>query len=357
MLKVISKIPSYYLFRTVGWPCLLPMNLTISPSFKCNSRCKTCNIYKKDCEELSLEEWEKVLHGLGKSPFWFTISGGEPFLKRGLFDFVRLVYDICRPSIINIPTNGLLFDRIPKVVKRIATYCKKTEIVVNVSIDGIEEADDDIRGIPGSYHKAVATFKDLKGLSLPNLSVGIHTVISRFNVDNVPQISQKLRALKPDSYITEIAEERVELDTIGAGISPEYSRYSKAADYLVDQLKQERFSRMGRITRAFRIEYYKMVKRVLQEQRQIIPCYAGFASAQIAPDGNVWMCCIKAESIGNLRDRDYRFKDIWFSEKAGELREMIRKGECHCPLANASYTNMLHNAKSLYRVGCNLLGV
>ena len=32
--------------------------------------------------------------------------------------------------------------------------------------------------------------------------------------------------LNPDSYITEIAEEREELDTIGTGISPEYNDYA-----------------------------------------------------------------------------------------------------------------------------------
>jgi len=38
----------------------------------------------------------------------------------------------------------------------------------------------------------------------------------------------------------------------------------------------------------FRLEYYKMVKQVLKEHRQIIPCYSGFASAQISP----WWWCL-----------------------------------------------------------------
>jgi hypothetical protein len=98
-----------------------------------------------------------------------------------------------------------------------------------------------------------------------------------------------------------------------------------------------------------------MVKRVLKEHRQIIPCYSGFASAQIAPDGDVWMCCIKAETIGNLRDVGYDFGKIWFSERAKELRQTIKSEKCCCPLANASYTNMLHNIGSLSRVAWNLI--
>ncbi len=355
MLSVISKIPSYFFFRLAGRPQKLPMSLTLSVSYKCNSRCKTCNIYKKQSNELSLEEWKKIFRTLGRDMFWVTISGGEPFLREDILEIVCSLYDQCGPSIINIPTNGLLKQRIPDIVGKISDHCKKAQIVINISIDEIEEKHNAIRGVSGSYEKAIATFSALKSLNLPNLSIGIHTVISKFNVTRIPDIYYHLRTLKPDSYITEIAEEREELDTINAGISPEYQDYVNAVNFLVKELKEDNFNRVGKITRAFRIEYYKMVKEVLLERRQIIPCYAGFASAQIAPDGDVWMCCIKAESIGNLRDVNYNFKKIWFSENAGILRQRIKRKECYCPLANASYTNMLFSLKTLSQIGLNLV--
>ena len=234
-------------------------------------------------------------------------------------------------------------------------HCKKAQIVINLSIDEVGEKHDEIRGVRGNYAKALETFSALKSINRPNLSIGIHTVISRFNVTRIPEIYRHLRTLNPDSYITEIAEEREELDTIDTGISPEYQDYANAVDFLTKELKEDGFNRIGKITLAFRIQYYQMVKQILKEHRQIIPCYSGFASAQIAPDGDVWMCCIKAESIGNLRDVDYDFKKVWFSEKAEILRKNIKKGECYCPLANASYTNMLHNLKTLSRVGWNFI--
>ena len=92
---------------------------------------------------------------------------------------------------------------------------------------------------------------------------------------------------------------------------------------------------------AFRDRYYDIVKRTLVEKRQIIPCLAGIASAQIAPNGDVWTCCIRAESVGNLREHNYDFRATWTTAKAHELRKSIKAGECYCPLANASYTNML----------------
>ena len=111
---------------------------------------------------------------------------------------------------------------------------------------------------------------------------------------------------------------------------------------------------MARVTQAFRAEYYALVKRVLVEKRQVIPCYAGWASGHIAPDGDVWTCCIRAESIGNLRDAGYDLKSIWSGEKADQLRRSIRAGECACPMANASYANMLLHPPTVVRVLRNL---
>ena len=355
MLNVILKIPSYYFFRLLGCPRKLPMNLTLSVTFNCNSRCKTCNIYRKKSKDLSLEEWKKIFKNLGEDLFWVTISGGEPFLRDDLPELVCSLYDYCQPSIINIPTNGLLKERIIDTVSSVAAHCKKSQLVINISIDEIEDKHDIIRGIPGNYEKAVETYKVLKSLDLFNVSIGIHTVISKFNVPRIPEIYQHLRTLKPDSYITEIAEERVELNTVGTDITPEYQDYARAVDFLAKELAEDKFNRLGKITRAFRIEYYRIVKIILKERRQIIPCYSGFASAQIAPNGDVWMCCIKAESIGNLSDVGYDLKKVWFSEKAKIARKRIKNGECYCPLANASYTNMLHDLKTLTRVGWNYI--
>jgi hypothetical protein len=104
------------------------------------------------------------------------------------------------------------------------------------------------------------------------------------------------------------------------------------------------------VTQAFRRQYYELVKRTLREQRQIIPCMAGVASAQIAPNGDVWTCCVRAESMGNLREHDYDFGSVWKSGSADRLRKSIKAGECHCPLANAAYTNMLTHGPTVMKV-------
>ena len=142
----------------------------------------------------------------------------------------------------------------------------------------------------------------------------------------------------------------MELDTVGLGITPTAERYTVAIDTLLESLKDQRLRGVAEVTQAFRRQYYDLVKRTLREQRQVIPCMAGVASAQIAPNGDVWTCCIRAESMGNLRAHNYDFRSVWTTGKGEQLRRSIKAGECYCPLANAAYTNMLLHGPTVTKV-------
>lgn len=334
---------------------MLPFNITLSVTSRCNSRCATCNIWKAENQGLGLDELEKVFHSLGRAPYWFTMSGGEPFLRSDIVEICEAAYAICRPGIINIPTNGLLSRSIPDKVREIAERCPATQIVVNLSLDGIGAEHDTIRGVPGNFDRVMETYHGLSELGgLSNFTLGVHSVVSKYNVDRIGNLADFVETLNPDSYIAEIAEERVELGTIGGDITPNVDDFEKAADRLIAYLEKGKNSGMGRVTQAFRKRYYRMVGEVFTGRKQVIPCYAGFASAQIAAGGDVWACCIRAESMGNLRDYHYNFHRIWASEAAQRIRREIVGGGCYCPLANASYTNMLCHPPTLLKVSSDL---
>ena len=267
-----------------------------------------------------------------------------------LVPLCRAVYEHCHPGIINIPTNGLAYEGIPRQVEEICTSCPEAEVIINLSLDGVGETHDAIRGVPGNFERFERTYHALRELSCPNLTVGVHSVISRFNVTRAPELFDYAFGIEPDAYITEIAEQRVELDTTGLDITPSLDEYAWAIDQLIERVKARRFRGISRITEAFRVEYYKLVKRTLAEGTQVIPCFAGWASAQIYANGDVWPCCVRADNLGNLRDADYDFGRIWFSPEADRVRASIRNRECHCPLANAGYTNMLMHIPTLGRV-------
>jgi len=351
--KVLPQIPVLKASYMTGRVMTLPVNITVSTSYRCNSRCKTCNVWLLPNDDLTLEEWDRVYASMGNAPYWFTFSGGEPTLRPDLPDMVESAYRHCRPGIINIPTNGILNRVIPGRIERVLQVAPESEVIINLSLDAYGAKHDEIRGVPNNWRRAMSTYGQLNDLKAKykNLTLGIHTVISNFNIDSLEELCEFVqRELKPDSYITEIAEERVELDTVGLGITPTAEKYTVAIDVLLESLREKKLTGVAGVTQAFRREYYEIVKRTLREQQQIIPCMAGVASAQIAPNGDVWTCCIRAESMGNLREHNYDFGEVWRTAKADQLRRSIKNRECYCPLANAAYTNMLTHAPTLMKV-------
>ncbi len=357
MLEVLPKIAKMQASYALGKPLALPMNLTISVSYRCNSRCKTCNVWQRPNDDFTIEEYDKTFASIGRDAYWFTFSGGEPTLRKDLPEMVEAAYRHCRPGIINIPTNGIQDKIIPDRIERVLKAAPTSDVIINLSLDGIGVKHDIVRGVKGNFERAMRTYAGLKALKgrYKNFTLGVHTVISNFNVDEFENIYAFVRdELKPDSFISEIAEERVELDTVGMGITPPIQKYQPVIERLQEGIRNAEFNGVSRITQAFRDRYYDIVKRTLVEKRQIIPCLAGVASAQIAPNGDVWTCCIRAESVGNLREHNYDFRSTWTTVKASELRRSIKAGECYCPLANASYTNMLCHVPTLTSVAIDV---
>ncbi len=360
-VPLVARLAGYRAAHPTGRAGQLPVNLTVSVTYSCPSRCATCDIWQKKVDDLSVDEYGRVFPSLEKVPIWVTLSGGDQFVRADLDEIVRLVVQQIEPRIVNIPMNGVITERIFKLLPKIAHHTAgKAQLVLNLSVDEIGEAHDHIRGADRNFEKlrlVADLIHDLKK-TYPHVVLGVHSVISRLNVERIPQIEREARAIfRPDSYIAEVAENRVELKTMHKDITPDPADYRRAVGHLRNVIKANRSTHpVARLVESLRLEYYELAARILEEKRQIIDCYAGWASAQLAPDGHVWGCCVRAESIGNVRDHGYDFRTVWFGAQGDTFRESVRDHACACPLANASYTNLLLDARSLVRVAANMAG-
>ncbi|OGL45719.1 MAG: radical SAM protein [Candidatus Schekmanbacteria bacterium RBG_13_48_7] len=343
-----------------------PINLTFSVTNLCNSKCRTCSIWKVYPEhrmsvkdELSLEEIEKIFKSIGPI-YFFNISGGEPFLRKDLTEIIELGCEYLKPQVIHTPTNGILPERIEidvrKILKMMQKINYKNPFTIKPSFDGIGEKHDNIRGVQRNFENVLETIKKLKNLQkeFPQLHVGLGTVISKFNVNDIGEIMNFVEKLGVDTYINEIAEVRTEMFDQEEGITPTWDLYEKAIQLFQKQVRKNLKTKKGlaRITQSFRLYYYNLVVKILKEKYQVIPCYAGISNAHISPYGDVWPCCVLGyeKSFGNLRDVNYNFKKIWHSNKAKIIRKSIKNKDCYCPLANQAYANILYNFPALIQV-------
>ncbi|MCL2725627.1 MAG: radical SAM protein [Polyangiaceae bacterium] len=360
-LPLLAHLGTYRAAHATGLIKPLPINLTVSVTYSCPSRCMTCDIWQKKVNDLSVDEYGRIFPTLERVPVWVTLSGGDQFLRSDLDEIVRLIKAQIDPKIVNIPMNGIVTERIHTLLPRIAEHTRGSQLVLNLSVDEIGAEHDRIRGVPGNWNKLLGVAEligDLKK-TYDHVVLGVHTVISKHNVPRIPEIEREARRIfQPDSYITEVAENRVELKTMNKDIAPDPADYRRAVAHLKASICKHRSHHpVARLVECLRLEYYDMAVRVLEEKRQIIDCYAGWASAHLAPDGDLWGCCTRAESLGNLRDYDYDFRTVWRGPAADAFRMSVRKKECACPLANACYTNLLLDVPSLARVTANMAGI
>ena len=203
MIGLIPKIPMYWSFRTFGWPKIKPFSVVVSISFRCNSKCRTCDVWRKPNDDLTVAEWDKVFANLGKTPFYMTFTGGEPFLRKDLDEMVISAYTHCAPEVITIPTNGMLTDRVLAMTERMCRECPNSSIGINLSLDGVGDEHDDIRGVEGNWALSMETWKQLKELQKQhkNLVLTVHTVVSRFNVHRFKEIYDGLQFLDRKSVV------------------------------------------------------------------------------------------------------------------------------------------------------------
>ena len=369
--EILPKILRYKLSRWHLAAPGLPINLTFSVTNVCQSRCKTCSIWKlyreqpeKRAEELSLEEIEAIFRSMGHI-YVFNVSGGEPFLRTDLKEIIALACRHLSPGIVHIPTNAIAEAAVEKgvlaILDDLQRHSPRTQLTVKPSLDHIGEKHDAIRGVPGNFTKVIRLYRKLKALQpqYPNFHVELGTVISRWNVDEVAEIAAFVSDLGADSYRNEIAEQRAEMFNQKDPITPEAEHYEKAISQFVGPIRQSMKAKNGfqRITNAFRLIYYDLAVRILKEERQVIPCYAGISNAHMTPYGDIWACCTLGydRPMGNLRDFGYDFKSLWNSSQAKTVRKFIRNRNCCCPLANQTYSNMLLHTPSLMRVGREML--
>lgn len=371
LIHILPKTTKYQLARLGFIRSTNPVTLTYSVTAACQSKCKTCNIgleYQHDPKraerDLKLGEIEKIFRTLGHI-YFFNVSGGEPFLRRDLPEIIKLACRYLKPRIIHIPTNAIASGRIRNLTLQcleiIDQYDSTVPFTVKPSIDGVGEVHDEIRGVKGNFKQLEKTISYLKEIEQDhkNFHLELGTVISNFNINHLSEIEDYVHSLGVQSYRNEIAENRTEFFNIEDPITPDAETYKRLVGNFAEKIRQNiaKKRKLTKVTESLRLVYYDLVGRILDENRQVIPCFAGISNVHINFDGEVWPCCVLGYSqpLGSLREHEYNFQRVWHSAQAKAVRKYIKDGNCACPLANQAYSNILCSPKYLLKVIYNIL--
>lgn len=132
----------------------LPFFMVISPTMRCNLRCKGCYAGDYDTSnDLTFEEIDRILTEAKElGMYFFTISGGEVFTRKDIFDIWAKHDD----AYFNVYTNGTLITK--EVAKRLAEL---GNVAPMISIEGSKETTDRRRGA-GIHEKALQAMDNLR---------------------------------------------------------------------------------------------------------------------------------------------------------------------------------------------------
>ncbi len=292
-----------------------PTDVSIITTYRCQMRCKMCDIWENPTDS-KREIQAKELEMLPKFKF-VNITGGEPFVRRDLEDIVEVMFK--KSDRIVISTSGWHTDRIIKMAE------KFPNIGIRISIEGLSQKNDDLRGRDGTFDRAMRLLLTLKEMGIRDIGYGC--TVSNKNSEDMLWLYKLSRELgmefatatfhnsyyfhKDDNEVTNKDE------VIG--------NFHK----LIEELLKENSPKSW-----YRAFFNLGLINYIRGNPRMLPCEAGTANFFIEPYGDVYPCNgleerYWKESMGNIRDVS-SFEELWFSEQAKKVRGLVRTCPKNC---------------------------
>lgn len=287
------------------------LNGTVIVTYRCNAKCTMCNRYK----EPSRPEEEITVETIRKLPqMYFTnITGGEPFIREDLKDIVRELYK--KSDRIVISTNGFFTDRIVDLCREFP------DVGIRISIEGLEQTNNEIRGLEDGYNRGYTTLKTLVDMGMKDVGFGM-TVQDKNAPDLVPlyNISDELgmefatASLHNSFYFVEsnnIIEDRLMV--------------AQNFEDLVNRLLESNSPKKW-----FRAYFNHGLINYIFSQKRLLPCDMSFDTFFVDPFGDVMPCNGTKEKLimGNINTQSW--DELWCSQAAEQVRRAVRSCDRNC---------------------------
>ena len=328
-----------------------PPYVILFATARCNNRCNYCFNWRKQDEsarrnELTLDEIRKVSKSLGHIKY-LAITGGEPTLRDDIPDICEAFYRNNSAHIINIHTNGYLPEKTVNITRETLMRCPHSFLMVQVTLDGLPETHNWIRGVNDGFEKAVKTLRHLLPLAdrFPNLGLRVGTTYSAFNKDEMSKLHDfVVNELELKHSINIVRGDA--RDPRAKDISME-QYYDAMSELSLDKQFKERdrhpFAGMKEVLMRLAPEENARAARM---GRMTYPCVAGRKVIVIGDTGDLYPCEILSKSFGNVRDSGYDVKALLKSPQAEEILYFVKNSNCYCTWECILPVNLVFNLRA-----------
>lgn len=164
---------------------------------RCNARCKHCFIDFNDPlsfeKELSIEEIARLTKTFGDALYSVYISGGEPFLRKDIFEIVSAYCKDTAVESVNIATNGMHTKAIGVFIDKFRAAGLGKRLMISISIDDFEAQHDSNRRAPGLYKNAIASYKLIDSYGDKRIFPAVAITVTSYNYKNVVDVYRSLK--------------------------------------------------------------------------------------------------------------------------------------------------------------------
>jgi MoaA/NifB/PqqE/SkfB family radical SAM enzyme len=268
-----------------------------------------CNVWHHPTnasDEITLEDIQKLPRGLR----FINITGGEPFIRRDIEEIVRVLRTKTKRIVIS--TNGFFTERI------IALCEKYPDLGIRISTEGLQKNNDTIRKLPDGFDRTLRTLLALRRMGIGDIGFGM-TVQDMNCKDMLPlyELSDALgyefaTATLHNSHYFHKLDNRIEKKDFVC---------NEISELITTLLKSKS------VKKWFRAYFNYGLMNYIYGGKRFLKCEMGRESFFLDPSGDILACNGMNEKIpmGNIKEKS--FNDIWNSEQADKVRNIVET--CH----------------------------
>jgi len=299
-------------------PSCGPMKVQWELTYHCNLKCQHCQIWQIPTDEinkntLSFDKQKKIVADLAKNGVrHVSFSGGEMFLQKTVYELIAYAKSLG----LKVGGNSNAFLINEEIAQKVVDSGLD---MLYISMDGDNaKTHDKIRGVEGAFDRVFEGVKNLRNIK-PDMKIFFNTTINRENVGQLTGVARLAKEYGISGLTIEMTNT--------------FDKYSPNNDLLLtdDQLPvlrsqiKELFDEYSDLL-PHHAGYFDEFETYLKNPNELYKyrCLAGFTTAQIHPNGDLYACPVAFEKIGNLSETPLR--ELWFSAKADKNRQDIKNG-------------------------------
>jgi len=282
-----------------------PRTAIVMLNRRCNLRCEFCDHWhhKDELPAAAVDALLQQAPEIGVK--LLVLTGGEPFLRKDIFDIIDRAR--LQQLTVNITTNGTMLGQ------RIRLLTDHPPHSLSVSIDGVDDTHDKLRGRAGTARRAWRGIERV--LAETDIVMNVYFVVTRENVAQLKEVYDRSRSMGAEFDFWPVNGHA------DMGITDDEGRrlYREAVEHILAHEPQRRQH----------AAFYEYGLDYLGGLRDPVRCLGLCEQFGIDQEGRVVPCCvwgIEDLAVGNIMETS--LAELLTSPRADEVRRGIVAEGC-----------------------------